>query len=645
MFLGAPQSVVVAAAAFVLSCRCSWFPKQRYYPLLLTLVFLFSLLPPLSFSREMRPSYPNKRPRFPDQQQQRRGGRGYHHGPPGGRRGREGRGGGGRGRGGPRRPPAGSVVDTSRIPERGTAGPNTLSVAILGCCHGEIGAVYNRIENHQIETGRNVDLLVCCGDFQSLRVWEDFHSLAVPPKYRNALGSFLPYYVGEKQAPVPTIVIGGNHEASQALQELYYGGWLAPQIYYLGAAGVVRYRGLRIGGLGGIYKDYSYRKPHWERPPYNPSNSLRSVYHVRQVDVARLLSLSVPIDKIKAEKSTSTAGEQLQQLRRRLDIMLSHDWPRGIEHHGDLDGLLRKKPFFREDIQKNELGSPAGNEILLQLKPRHWFAAHLHVQFEATVNHDKDGAKTADAESASPIQLTPSQVITASQSPKPAPASQAEDSLATEEAAGQKEPETTNFFAAESRDPCGPPDLTEQMTKFLALDKCLPRKPYLSIIHVPVDGGVATLGEAEAKLEYDLEWLTILRKTHEWTCTDTGATPVAVSEDELEETMKRVGSCTIPENFSPNTRTLLTSASTERIPHPLPPPLPQQGNPQTDAFLEMLGLQHCSSGLTVPWRAGVPLAAAEVDPNSIDIESDPEVEEDPNEIDLDEDDGDNDVDE
>ena len=44
------------------------------------------------------------------------------------------------------------------------------------------------------------------------------------------------YYSGEKKAPVLTVVIGGNHEASSHLQELSYGGWLAPNIYYLGTS-------------------------------------------------------------------------------------------------------------------------------------------------------------------------------------------------------------------------------------------------------------------------------------------------------------------------------------------------------------------------------------------------------------------------
>ena len=46
--------------------------------------------------------------------------------------------------------------------------------------------------------------------------------------------TFYKYYSGEKKAPVLTICIGGNHEASNHMQELPYGGWVAPNIFYLG---------------------------------------------------------------------------------------------------------------------------------------------------------------------------------------------------------------------------------------------------------------------------------------------------------------------------------------------------------------------------------------------------------------------------
>lgn len=52
--------------------------------------------------------------------------------------------------------------------------------------------------------------------------------------------------------------VGGNHEAANYLWELFYGGWSAPDIFFLGYAGVVRFGGVRIGGLSGIFKDQHY---------------------------------------------------------------------------------------------------------------------------------------------------------------------------------------------------------------------------------------------------------------------------------------------------------------------------------------------------------------------------------------------------
>ena len=112
-----------------------------------------------------------------------------------------------------------------------------------------------------------------------------------------------------------------------------YGGWVAPNIFYLGYAGVVNVNGIRIGGLSGIYKGYDYCKGRFERPPYDKS-SVRSVFHIRNIDVFRL-----------------------KQLRNNPpDIILSHDWPNEIHKHGDVESLIRRKPFFEEDIKKGELG-------------------------------------------------------------------------------------------------------------------------------------------------------------------------------------------------------------------------------------------------------------------------------------------------
>lgn len=241
-----------------------------------------------------------------------------------------------------------------------------MKIAVEGCCHGELDKIYETIEFLEKKEGVKVDLLLCCGDFQAVRNEGDMKCMAVPAKYRT-MQTFYKYYSGEKKAPILTIFIGGNHEASNHLQELPYGGWVAPNIYYLGYAGVVRYKGIRIGGLSGIYKSHDYRKGHHEFPPYNPE-TLRSVYHIRNIEVFKLKQVQMPVD-----------------------IFMSHDWPRGIYHFGSTEALLQKKKFLRHEVETNTLGSPAAEELLAHLQPSYWFSAHLHVKFAAVMQHPPKG--------------------------------------------------------------------------------------------------------------------------------------------------------------------------------------------------------------------------------------------------------------
>ncbi|XP_035532321.1 lariat debranching enzyme [Morone saxatilis] len=241
-----------------------------------------------------------------------------------------------------------------------------MKIAVEGCCHGELDKIYETIAYLEKKEGVKVDLLLCCGDFQAVRNEGDMKCMAVPAKYRS-MQTFYKYYSGEKKAPVLTIFIGGNHEASNHLQELPYGGWVAPNIYYLGYAGVIRYKGIRIGGLSGIFKSRDYRKGHHEFPPYNP-DTLRSVYHIRNVEVFKLKQINMPID-----------------------IFMSHDWPRGIYYYGSTGELLRKKKFLRQEVESNTLGSPAAEELLAHLQPSYWFSAHLHVKFAAVMQHPPKG--------------------------------------------------------------------------------------------------------------------------------------------------------------------------------------------------------------------------------------------------------------
>jgi hypothetical protein len=56
--------------------------------------------------------------------------------------------------------------------------------------------------------------------YQAIRNVADLECMAVPKKYQQ-IGTFHKYYSGSKEVPYPTVFIGGNHEASNYLWELY----------------------------------------------------------------------------------------------------------------------------------------------------------------------------------------------------------------------------------------------------------------------------------------------------------------------------------------------------------------------------------------------------------------------------------------
>ncbi len=203
--------------------------------------------------------------------------------------------------------------------------------------------------------------------------------MACPEKYRE-MGQFHKYFRRELRAPILTLFVGGNHEASNFLRDLYYGGWVADNIYYLGCSGVVNVvkgeESLRVGGISGIEKHYDFYKGYCETWPYfDNQNSIHTIFHYRQFDVQKL------------------------RLADGMDCFISHEWPTEVtstaEKH-EIQSLTRIKPFFTKEvsvysiriqIQAKTLGSRHLNSILKDIQPRFWFSSHLHVKFTTSVKH------------------------------------------------------------------------------------------------------------------------------------------------------------------------------------------------------------------------------------------------------------------
>jgi lariat debranching enzyme len=481
-----------------------------------------------------------------------------------------------------------------------------------------------------------VDLVIICGDFQAVRNTQDLNTMSVPMKYRE-LGDFHAYYSGVKRAPYLTVFIGGNHEASGHMWELYHGGWAAPNIYYMGAANVLRLGPLRIAGVSGIWKGFDYRKPHFERLPYN-QDEVRSIYHVRELDVRKLL-----------------------QIRTQVDVGLSHDWPNGIEWLGDHKTLFRVKSYFEQEARDGKLGSPAGQYLLDRLRPPHWFSAHMHFKYAAVKVHQNnavDGSRngaaapqparnvdeidlgTVDGSAAHPTRNDDEIDLDLDDSPPAAiiPAKNEDEidlGLDDDEPTskykankdeidlgldGNDEPTATSKLPAQSS--AVPEDLRVQLpasfakpaprpkpvhlphpaaisnttTHFLALDKLLPNRQFLQLLEItgaaepPASSLVRPL-----RLAYDPEWLAITRAFADHSPVAQHASnlgtahylPLIQAEETWVHSNLKQEQLTVPENFE-LTAPVYNPAEGLHVPG-----MPREySNPQTKAYCELVGIKN-----------------------------------------------------
>lgn len=400
---------------------------------------------------------------------------------------------------------------------------------------------------------------------------------------------------------------------------------MARNIYYLGAANVIRFGDLRIAGLSGIWKGYNYNKPHFERLPYD-ENEIKSLYHVREIDVRKLLLL-----------------------RTQVDIGISHDWPRGIEWQGDYKALFRKKDLFEADAKAGTLGSSAAKYVMDRLRPPYWFSAHLHCKFAAAVEYGQAGEQnsprmlaadgerhtaTNDVKNADESGLNGEHPQASLDPPVPIKNDDEIDLDIEEDDIPNNAPASTPTTATHpapqlpsdpgpvpsdirSQLPAAftrpksqqgnpqplppPPGITNQHTQFLALDKCLPNRKFLQILSVnPLNPSTPP---APLCLSYDKEWLAILRvfashDPHEPNPPNQGeaayAPLIAKEEEWVEENIVKQnasdtpGTLAIPNSFE-LTAPIYDGKAIGNVGREQPR---EYSNPQTRLFCEMLGIKN-----------------------------------------------------
>jgi lariat debranching enzyme len=131
--------------------------------------------------------------------------------------------------------------------------------------------------------------------------------------------------------------------------------------------------------------------------------------------------------------------------------------------------------------------------LMKMIKPDYWFSAHLHVKYAAVYNH----------------QIT---------TPKPV-----------------DNPDEINLSSSyeDEEDGNTPPQESPKITKFLALDKCLPKRQFLQVLELPESN-------EPYKIQLDAEWLSIVKATSSFTpFTRDGNTPKVPTQEQVSRAISQ----------------------------------------------------------------------------------------------------------
>jgi lariat debranching enzyme len=194
--------------------------------------------------------------------------------------------------------------------------------------------------------GRSVDLVLAVGDVEAFRRADDHRRKAAK---RAMPAEFAEYADGTRRMKRPLYFIGGNNEDFEALHDHPEGCELAPNVHYLGRAGLRQVKGLRVGYLSGIHAPRFFEQP-LKRP--TSLDSAKQAGYFRTPEVEKVTGL------------------------RDVDLFLVHEWPRGIVQRARDEALPSSRP-----LPSYWIGNPITRRLVDTIRPRWVLCGHSHKGF------------------------------------------------------------------------------------------------------------------------------------------------------------------------------------------------------------------------------------------------------------------------
>lgn len=175
------------------------------------------------------------------------------------------------------------------------------SVGVVGDVHGNFSQLVKVLDQlHEFDP--SVKSALCVGDVEANRNARDAAGVATGRGHRRWVGEFPSVASGDLVLPLHVHFIGGEHEPWHML-DVKGPGMLAPNISFLGRAGVRTIDGFSVGFLSGVFGSASDRGL-----GDRLGRDERACYVSAELAALR--------------RSASKAG--------RLDLLLTHDWPSGV---------------------------------------------------------------------------------------------------------------------------------------------------------------------------------------------------------------------------------------------------------------------------------------------------------------------------